>query len=100
MTAGRKRSPVLPEVPTAAESGYPQLEAETWYGLFAPLGTPQPVIDGVAAAVRDAVKEDSYLKAIAVLGASPVGNTPAEFAARVREDGQRFGDLVRRFPIQ
>jgi tripartite-type tricarboxylate transporter receptor subunit TctC len=100
MTAGRKRSPVLPEVPTAAESGYPQLEAETWYGLFAPLGTPQPVVDGVAAAVREAVKEESYLKAISVLGAAPVGNTPAEFAARVREDGQRFGDLVRRFPIQ
>lgn len=100
MTAGRKRSPVLPEVPTAAESGYPQLEAETWYGLFAPLGTPQPVIDGIAAAVRDAVREESYLKAISVLGAAPVGNTPAEFAARVREDGQRFGDLVRRFPIQ
>jgi tripartite-type tricarboxylate transporter receptor subunit TctC len=100
MTAGRKRSPVLPDVPTAAESGYPQLEAETWYGLFAPLGTPQPVIDGVAAAVRDAVKEESYLKSIAVLGATAVGNTPAEFAARVREDSERFGELVRRFPIQ
>ncbi len=100
MSAGRKRSPVLPDVPTAAESGYPQLEAETWYGLFAPLGTPQAVIDGVAAAVRDAVKEETYLKSIAILGASPVGNTPAEFAARVREDGERFGDLVRRFPIQ
>jgi tripartite-type tricarboxylate transporter receptor subunit TctC len=100
MTAGRKRSPVLPDVPTAAESGYPQLEAETWYGLFAPLGTPQPVIDGVAAAVREAVKEESYLKSLALLGASPVGNTPVEFAARVREDSERFGDLVRRFPIQ
>jgi tripartite-type tricarboxylate transporter receptor subunit TctC len=46
------------------------------------------------------VKEETYLKSIAVLGASPVGNTPAEFAARVREDGERFGELVRRFPIQ
>jgi tripartite-type tricarboxylate transporter receptor subunit TctC len=100
MNAGRKRSPVLPDVPTAAESGYPQLEAETWYGLFAPLGTPQQVVDGVAAAVRDAVKEETYLKSISLLGAAPVGNTPAEFAARVREDGERFGDLVRRFPIQ
>lgn len=100
MTAGRKRSPVLPDVPTAAESGYPQLEAETWYGLFAPPGTPQPVIDGVAAAVREAVQAEAYLKSIAALGAAPVGNTPAEFAARVREDGERFGELVRRFPIQ
>ena len=100
MTAGRQRSPVLPDVPTAAESGYPQLQAETWYGLFAPIGTPQPVVDAIAASVRAAVKEETYLKSIAVLGAAPVGNTPAEFAALVREDGQRFGELVRQFPIQ
>ncbi len=99
MSAGKQRSPVLPDVPTAAESGYPQLQAETWYGFFVPLGTPQPVVDGIAAAVREGVKRDSYLKSIAVLGATAVGNTPAEFAQVVQEDGKRFGEMVRKYPI-
>lgn len=97
---GKKRLPVLPDVPTIAETGFPQFTADTWYGLFAPLGTPQPVIDGIAAAVKEAIKEEGYLKSIAVLGAYPVGNTPAEFATVVREESTRISDLVRRFPLQ
>lgn len=97
---GKKRLPVLPDVPTAAESGFGQFTADTWYGLFAPLGTPQAVIDGIAAAVKEAVKEEAYLKSIAVLGASAVGNTPAEFTAMVREESDRITGLVRRFPLQ
>lgn len=99
-SAGRTRSPVLPDVPTAAEAGFPQLESETWYGLFAPLATPQPVIDSVAAAIREAVKSEAYLKSVALLGGVPGGNSPAEFAALVRSDGERFAALVRQFPIQ
>ena len=72
-----------------------------WWDFFADyVPTEHAGADLVAAAVRDAVKEETYLKSISLLGAAPVGNTPAEFAARVREDGERFGDLVRRFPIQ
>lgn len=97
---GKKRLPVLPDVPTAAESGYGQFTADTWYGLFAPLGTPQAVIEGIAAAVKEAVKEEAYLKSIAVLGASAVGNSPTEFAAMVKEENERISSLVRRFPLQ
>ena len=97
---GKKRLPVLPDVPTAAESGFGQFTADTWYGLFAPLGTPLAVVDGIAVAVKQVVREEAYLKSIAVLGASAVGNTPTEFAAMVREENERISDLVRRFPLQ
>ena len=100
MSVGRTRSPVLPDVPTAAEAGYPQLENETWYGLFAPPGTPAAVIDSIAAGVREAVKADAYLKSIALLGGVPGGNTPAEFAATVQKNSEDFAALVRQFPIQ
>jgi tripartite-type tricarboxylate transporter receptor subunit TctC len=100
MSSGRERSPVLPDVQSAIEAGYPQLLGETWYGLFAPLGTPKPIVDAVSAAVREAIKDESVLKAFATLGASPIGNTPEQFAQLVREEAERLEALVRRFPIQ
>ncbi len=100
MSSGRERSPVLPDVQSAIEAGYPQLLGETWYGLFAPLGTPKPIVDAVSAAVREAIKDESVLKAFATLGASPIGNPPEQFAQLVREEAERLEALVRRFPIQ
>jgi tripartite-type tricarboxylate transporter receptor subunit TctC len=100
MSSGRERSPVLPDVQSAIEAGYPQLLGETWYGLFAPLGTPKPIVDAVSAAVREAIKDEAVLKAFATLGASPIGNTPEQFAQLVREEAERLEALVRRFPIQ
>ncbi|HOA92500.1 MAG TPA: tripartite tricarboxylate transporter substrate binding protein [Quisquiliibacterium sp.] len=100
MSSGRQRSPVLPDVPTAAESGFPQLTGETWYGLFAPLGTPATITQSVAGAVREALKDEGLLKAFATLGASPIGSTPEEFVRMIREEDERLTGLVRRFPIE
>jgi tripartite-type tricarboxylate transporter receptor subunit TctC len=100
MTSGKQRSPVLPDVQSSIEAGYPQLTGETWYGLFAPLGTPKPIIDAVSAEVREAVKDETVLKSFATLGASPIGNTPEEFAKLIREESDRLTELVKRFPIQ
>jgi tripartite-type tricarboxylate transporter receptor subunit TctC len=100
MSSGKERSPVLPEVQSAIEAGYPQLLGETWYGLFAPLGTPKPIVDAVSAAVREAIRDETVLKSFATLGASPIGNTPEQFAQLVREEAERLEALVRRFPIQ
>jgi tripartite-type tricarboxylate transporter receptor subunit TctC len=100
MTSGKQRSPVLPDVQSSIEAGYPQLTGETWYGLFAPLGTPKPIIDAVSAEVREAVKDETVLKSFATLGASPIGNTPEEFARLIREESDRLTELVKRFPIQ
>lgn len=99
MYAGKKRTPVLPDVQTAEEAGFPQLQSETWYGLFAPRATPSAVVEAISAAVREASHEPAFVSSIALLGGTPVGNTPAEFAALVREAEERYGDLVRRFPL-
>lgn len=100
MTVGKNRMSVLPNVPTAAESGFPLLEGDTWYGLFAPLGTPPEVVESIAAATREALKDESLRKSIANLGGIVVGNTPAEFAALMKEDGAKWGDLVKQYGIQ
>jgi tripartite-type tricarboxylate transporter receptor subunit TctC len=100
MSVGKARMPVMPDVPVATEAGFPDLESDTWYGLFAPPGTPPEVVEAVAATVREALKDEGLRRSFASLGGVPVGTTPAEFAAVVREDAQKWADLVRRFPPQ
>jgi tripartite-type tricarboxylate transporter receptor subunit TctC len=100
MSSGKQRSPVLPDVQNSIEAGFPQLTSETWYGLFAPLGTPPEIAQSVAAAVKEALKDESLLKSFSILGATPIGNTPEEFARMIKEESDRLSELVRRFPIQ
>lgn len=100
MTMGSKRSSVLPDVPTAIESGYPSFDSTTWYGVFAPKGTPAEIQQGISAAVREAIKSEDLRKSFSVIGAEPVGNTPAEFAAMVQRDAKRIESQVKRFPME
>lgn len=100
MSVGKQRSPLLPDVQTPVEAGFPDFESETWYGLFAPVGTPQNVVDSIAAAVRQAVKEPALQKSFAHLGGVAVGNTPAEFTGMVHAAAENWGALARRFPFE
>ncbi len=99
-TQGKKRAAALPDVPTSAEAGFPQFQSVTWYGMFAPKGTPGHVTQGVVAALRDAIKDAEVQKTIAAAGAEPLVNSPAEFAAQVREDSERMGALVKLYPLE
>jgi len=99
MTMGDKRSAVLPDVPTAIEAGFASFDATTWYGFFAPKGTPAEIQQGIAAAVREAVKSEDVRKSFATIGAEPVGNTPAEFTAMVQREARRIESQVKRFPL-
>ncbi len=99
MSTGASRSPTLPEVQTTVEAGLPHLVSETWYGLFAPLGTPPAVVQSVAAAVREAVKSDSTRTLFANLASSTMSTTPEEFARLVRDEDTRVAALVKKYPL-
>lgn len=99
-TTGDKRAAVLPEVPTAKEAGFGQYRSINWFGVFAPVGVPAPVTQAIVAALRDAVKDEDVQRTIAAAGAEPVVNSPAEFAAQVREESERLGALVKRHPLE
>ncbi len=90
-----RRSSALPEVPTVAESGFPGYEVTSWYGLLAPAGTPPEIVGRL----RDEVVRILALPDVAELlvrqGMSPVGNTPAQFAAEIRADVERWARIVR-----
>ena len=99
-TTGDRRTAALPEVATVAESGFAQYRSVNWFGVFAPLGLTPDAAQGVVAALREAVKAPEVRSAIVAAGAEPLVNTPAEFAAQVKAEGERLGTLVKRYPLE
>jgi tripartite-type tricarboxylate transporter receptor subunit TctC len=95
-TAGKKRSPQFPDVPTTAEQGYPYLRASVWYGLFAPAGTPPEIVKKIHADVTAILKKPAFAqKHGASKGLQVVASTPKEFSDRIREDVATTGEMVR-----
>lgn len=90
----------LKDVPTLAEEGYPQLNQPAWYGLLAPAGTPQPIIDKLHAAAVEALKDPQVIAALEKQGAAPSGNTPEEFGKEIKEQYDWAHDVVKKGNIQ
>lgn len=85
---GKTRDPALPGVPTFQELGMPSMTFEAFYGLLAPAGTPQSIVDQLAAAVKAAVADPEVAKSISISGNNPQSSTPKEFQALIaREAG-------------
>jgi tripartite-type tricarboxylate transporter receptor subunit TctC len=91
----KARSKALPEVPTIAESGWPDYEAAAWYGFVVPKGTPPEVIAKLREATLEAIKGERVRASLEVEGAEPVGNTPEEFAAFMQAESKRWANLIR-----
>ncbi len=92
--SGAKRSPKLPDVPTAVESGYPEVISETWNGLIAPAKTPPDIISRMAAEVKVALKDEKVLRSFDSFGVTAIGSTPEEFKATMVQDIARWKPVV------
>jgi len=90
-----KRSPAAPEIPTIAEQGLPGFEAVSWFALFAPAGTPRPVIDRLQAEVKKILAVPEIAKKLAEIGLDPVGSTPDELAAYQRAEIVKWARVVK-----
>lgn len=90
-----KRSPSLPDLPTTAELGLPEVVADNWYGIVAPPRTPQPIVDKLHAALVEALRSPEVKEKLALLGAAIVGNTPDEFAAYIRSEIDKWAEVVK-----
>ncbi len=95
-----QRSPRLPDVPTVAETVAPGYEAFEWNGMLLPAKTPKDIADKLQRAVVDALKEDEVQQRLKDLGAQPVGSTPAEFAAFLKKEEAKWGEVVRKGDIK
>jgi tripartite-type tricarboxylate transporter receptor subunit TctC len=92
---GTKRSAVLPDVPTIAESGLPGYAANNWWGIFAPAGTPKPIVDKLYKDIQLALQSPEMLKEFEIEGAAPVTMTSAEFADFVKTEIGKWAKVVK-----
>lgn len=90
------RSPFAPDVPTVIEAGVPGFTAESWNGILAPAGTPDAIIQRMAALMADMAKDDEVVRGFAVAGASAVASSPAGFGAMIRAELAQWRETVRR----
>ena len=92
---GEKRSPRFPEVPTIREAGYPGINVSTWFGILAPKKTPKEITIFLNREVVKIIRSSEFLKQMEDLGIDVVGNSPEEMEAQIREETERFRELVK-----
>ncbi len=90
-----KRSPLFPEVPTVEEAGLKGFDADTYFGFYAPAGTPAAVITRLNSEINRILNSSNVKERIAALGGEAAALTPQQFAAKTAEDSKRFGALIR-----
>jgi len=93
-SAATKRPGILPKVPTMAEAGMPDFDTSIWFGLMAPAGTPRPVIDKLAGAVREALASNEVVTAWRPQGIDPLSGGPEDFARHIASESKRWGDVA------
>jgi tripartite-type tricarboxylate transporter receptor subunit TctC len=96
----RKRSPQIPELPTMEELGFPGFDATAWFGLMAPAGTPQLIVDKVHQETARTLALPDVKAKLEGLGVQLVGNTPAEFAALIKTETPAWGQVIQQAGIK
>jgi tripartite-type tricarboxylate transporter receptor subunit TctC len=96
----RVRAPTAADVPTTAELGLPQVEAENWYGMVAPAATPPAVVAKLHAAALEALRSPQVKEQLAAQGLALVGDTPEQFAAYIKAEIEKWGRVVKQAGIK
>ena len=90
-----KRSSLAPDLPTIAESGLPEFDISTWFGVFAPAGVPRDIVERLHAEFTRALAAPDVREKMLALGAEPVGNRPEEFAAYIRREAEKYSRVIK-----
>ena len=96
----KKRSPLLPDVPTIDDSGLQGFEIGTWFGLLAPAGTPADIVNRLNGALIKIVGTADFRERMSAQGMDPMSSTPAEFSAYIRSELAKFQKIVQTAHIQ
>jgi tripartite-type tricarboxylate transporter receptor subunit TctC len=92
---GKERAEELPDVPSMAEAGYPEVDVHLWSGIFAPIATPPAVVAKLEKALNEAIADPGVAAKLKALAVNPGGATPAEFKRIIESDIVKFGDVVK-----
>ena len=93
--AAKERLALLPDVPTTAEAGVANFEATSWFGIVAPAGTPPAAAARLHKAIAEAVRTQAMQERFTKVGARLVGDTPEHFAAQIRAERAKWGEIIK-----
>jgi tripartite-type tricarboxylate transporter receptor subunit TctC len=99
-TTGAKRDPLMPDVPTVAEQGYPGFDTLNWYAYVVPVKTPKPVIDKLNQVLVKILKDPDVTKELELKGLSPSPSTPGELAAYMKREYDTWAEVVKKAGIK
>ncbi len=91
---GKTRSPTLPDIPTMAEAGYPEVEGATWTAIAVPAGTPKDIIAELHRLIVESLKTQDIKDKLAAMAYAPIGNSPEECAAFFKEEMAKWGKVI------
>lgn len=98
-TAGKKRLPTFPDVPTFTELGV-SVETAPWQGILGPAKLPRPIVMRLYRDISATLKQPEVIERLATAGSDPVGSTPEEFAAKIKSELQDFGKIIRELDLK
>jgi len=91
---GPNRHPMLPDVPTTAELGLPDVRMETWFGVIGPRGLPQPVVAALAGAIEPVLRDDGFRKKLFDIGCQTAWKSPHDFATFIGEESRKWAKII------
>ena len=97
---GPTRIAAVPDIPTIGEAGYPDVQGVTFNGLFAPKGTPPPVVENLSAVVRAALRKQDVVDRLAAMGSEARGSSPQEFGNFLADETRKWKDVMQRANIK
>lgn len=97
---GPKRSPAVPDVPTVAESGYPNFSAQGWFGLFGPANLPPKIVEALNKAATDALRDPEVVARFEKLGVIPDPHTPESFASFLQVEEKKWGTVAKSLNLE
>jgi len=95
-TTGRNRAAQLPDVPTLAESGIPGYEANVWFGIIAPAGTPAPVVARLNSEISRIIKKPEIHKRLTDMGLTPIDGSPVQFQKVIDQEKDKWGEVIKK----
>jgi tripartite-type tricarboxylate transporter receptor subunit TctC len=95
-----KPFPLLPGIPSIAESGFPGFESQAWNGILIPAGTPKPIVTRLSTEINAILKDPEVVKKLEAQGFALVGGTPEEFSALIKAETDRWGPVVKKLGIK
>ena len=95
-----KRFPLLPDLPTIAESGYPGFEALAWNGVLVPAATPRPIVQRLNAEINAILKEPDVVQKMHASGFDLVGGTPEDFGALIKGESEKWAPVIRKAGVK